>query len=209
MKRSSSDESLRMKMVVIGSESVGKTSLIKAYVPESPDSPVPIIPTVSIGCFQTMHEVAGRVVSLTICDTAGQERYQSVAPTFYRDANAAMAVFDVMSAPSLARVRVWLDELRATMPGDFLICVVANKIDLAHERPDERAVTTKEGKTLAAENSALYQETSALTKEGVDGAFGCLCEEFVRMERGREAQVVPVPHGVDLTAPDRPSDSCC
>jgi small GTP-binding protein len=194
-------------MVVIGSESVGKTSLIKAYMPDDP--PIPIVPTVSIGCFQAIHDVAGRAVILTICDTAGQERYQSVAPTFYRDAQAAMAVFDVMSAASLARVRIWLDELRATMPSDFLICVVANKIDLAHECSGDRAVTTEEGKTFAAENHALYQETSALTKEGVDGAFGCLCEEFVKMERGREAQVVPVSHGVDLTAPAPPKESCC
>jgi small GTP-binding protein len=194
---------VRMKIVVIGSENVGKTSLIQRYISEGqPELPTS---TLSIAFSQKKKVIGSQVVHLTICDTAGQERYQSVSANFYRDAQGALAVFDVTSPRSLDRARTWLDELRATMPADFLICIAANKID----EVQKRAVTTNDGKAFAAENGALYQETSAITGDGVEAAFGALCEEFVKLDNPREAQVVPAPLNIAAPAQRRMDGECC
>jgi small GTP-binding protein len=39
--------------------------------------------------------VSGVKAKLQIWDTAGQEKYRSVTPIYYRDAAAAICVFDV------------------------------------------------------------------------------------------------------------------
>jgi small GTP-binding protein len=174
-----------MKIVVIGSESVGKSSIINAYILEGNE--IPVTPTIQLAFSQKDVEVGDRLIHLEIRDTAGQERFQSVCPNFYRDDQGALVVFDVTSLPSFQRIRYWIDELSATMPDSFIVCVVGNKTD----RSDERIVTVDDGRRFASENDAFYQETSAITGRGIEAAFGKLCEKFVEMSKGREAMHIP------------------
>ena len=44
-------------------------------------------------------------------DTAGQERYASLAPLYYRGAAAAIIVYDVTSKSSFAKAKHWISEL--------------------------------------------------------------------------------------------------
>ena len=50
---------------------------------------------------------------LSFCrDTAGQERYASLAPLYYRGASAAIIVYDTTSSESFAKAKNWTTELR-------------------------------------------------------------------------------------------------
>lgn len=52
----------------------------------------------------------GRVL---VCrDTAGQERYQALAPLYYRGAHGAVVVYDVTQRDSLDKAQHWMGELR-------------------------------------------------------------------------------------------------
>ncbi len=44
-------------------------------------------------------------------DTAGQERYLSLAPLYYRGAHAACIVYDVTSEETFAKAKYWHGEL--------------------------------------------------------------------------------------------------
>ena len=105
-------------------------------------------------------------------DTAGQERYESLAPLYYRGANAAIVVFDLTSAPSFTRAAHWVGELRRNAantaaaaaassaaqqqqhPGVILV-LVGNKADLAGAAAGttagagRRAVSREEAQELA------------------------------------------------------------
>jgi len=50
----------------------------------------------------------GVTIKLQIWDTAGQEKYRSVTPIYYRDAAAAIIVFDVTSRLSLDDAQTWV-----------------------------------------------------------------------------------------------------
>lgn len=45
-------------------------------------------------------------------DTAGQERYQSLAPLYYRGAAAAVVVYDITSLESFQKAKHWVAELQ-------------------------------------------------------------------------------------------------
>ena len=79
-------------------------------------------------------------------DTAGQERYESLAPLYYRGAHAAAVVFDVGSERSFRRAQHWVGELRRNAAGQPLLVLVGNKADLPLE---ERAVEAEEARALA------------------------------------------------------------
>ena len=50
-------------------------------------------------------------------DTAGQERYASLAPLYYRGASAAAVVYDVTSVESFKKAKHWVTELQRNASG--------------------------------------------------------------------------------------------
>jgi hypothetical protein len=50
-------------------------------------------------------------------DTAGQERYLSLAPLYYRGAHAAAIVYAVDSRDSFEKARYWVDQLQKNASG--------------------------------------------------------------------------------------------
>jgi small GTP-binding protein len=78
--------SLEAKIVVLGSQGVGKTSLVNRYVKNAFAPPASM--TSTIGASFLTKRVAdidsSTVVRLQIWDTAGQERFRSISKLYYR-----------------------------------------------------------------------------------------------------------------------------
>lgn len=66
---------------------------------------------------------------MQIWDTAGQEKYRSIAPIYYREAKIALCVYDITSQRSYDVMKKWVEELQANGPKDIVLAVVGNKID--------------------------------------------------------------------------------
>lgn len=111
-------------------------------------------------------------VKLAIWDTAGQERFRTLTPSYYRDAQGAILVYDTNKRHTFQKLESWLNELDiyGTRPNMAKI-VVGNKIDV-----DRREVSREEGLRFAKKHQTIFVETSAKTAEGVGDAF----EEVVR-----------------------------
>ncbi len=52
-------------------------------------------------------------------DTAGQERYASLAPLYYRGAAAALVVFDITQEDTFEKAKYWVTELQKNTTGDL------------------------------------------------------------------------------------------
>jgi Ras-related protein Rab-18 len=64
-------------------------------------------------------------------DTAGQERFRTLTPTYYRNAQGAIIVYDVSRRQTFERVEQWLQELDAYVNRtDVVKMIVGNKTDL-------------------------------------------------------------------------------
>lgn len=69
-----------------------------------------------------------------IWDTAGQEKYHSLAPMYYRGAGAAIVVYDITKMHSFRTLKEWINELQTQGPQDIAIAIAGNKRDLESQR---------------------------------------------------------------------------
>uniref|UniRef100_A0A8I3ZZN3 RAB17, member RAS onco family n=1 Tax=Callithrix jacchus TaxID=9483 RepID=A0A8I3ZZN3_CALJA len=120
------------KLVLLGSGSVGKSSLALRYVKNDFKS---ILPTVGCAFFTKVVDLGTSSLKLEIWDTAGQEKYHSVCHLYFRGANAAVLVYDITRKDSFHKAQQWLKDLQKELqPGEVLVMLVGNKTDLSEER---------------------------------------------------------------------------
>ncbi|KAG0055440.1 hypothetical protein BGZ83_008579 [Gryganskiella cystojenkinii] len=175
---------LEAKVVILGSQGVGKTSLVVRYVQKTFSANC----TSTIGAsFMTKKLVVDNCkVRLQIWDTAGQERFRSMAPMYYRGANAAILVYDITSEESFKDMSSWVDELRKNMTEDLIIHVVGNKSDLAATKRTVPISRTEEyvARVLGAES--VVHEVSAKDDDGIEELFLQITRKLV--ERKQEIE---------------------
>lgn len=67
---------------------------------------------------------------VSVQDTAGQERFRTLTPSYYRGAQGVILVYDVCSQESFEGLEVWLNELDTyATKKDVVKMLVGNKID--------------------------------------------------------------------------------
>jgi Ras-related protein Rab-5C len=82
-----------------------------------------------------MESVATTKVLLNVWDTAGQEKYLSMMPLYYRSVGCVLLVLDITSPPSWEFAKRWVEcDLTGITPRPFVM-IAANKSDL---EPDPR-----------------------------------------------------------------------
>ncbi|KAM9227731.1 ras-related protein Rab-41 isoform 3-T3 [Leptosomus discolor] len=126
----------KFKLVFLGEQSVGKTSLITRFMYDSFDNTYQA--TIGIDFLSKTMYLEDRTIRLQLWDTAGQERFCSLIPSYIRDSAVAVIVFDITS--SLAwyqqvRLQLWdtagQERFRSLIPSyirDSTIAVVVYDI---------------------------------------------------------------------------------
>jgi small GTP-binding protein len=102
-----------------------------------------------------------------VWDTAGQEKYQSLAPLYYRGAIAAILVYDICNSPSYDALPKWLKRLQEVGPKGLIKIIVGNKCDLQ----EERQVMKETAELFSIKENCLYLEASARDNVNVEQIF--------------------------------------
>ncbi|XP_078446703.1 uncharacterized protein LOC144715627 isoform X3 [Wolffia australiana] len=122
---------LNFKLVLLGDGRVGKTSLVLKYVSnvfsEKQEA------TIQASYLAKRLVIEGVPITLAVWDTAGQERFHALGPIYYRDADAALLVYDITDMDSFIRVRKWVKELQQMASKPIVMAIAANKSDLVRE----------------------------------------------------------------------------
>ncbi|XP_077163440.1 ras-related protein Rab-6B-like isoform X1 [Paroedura picta] len=155
----------KFKLVFLGEQSVGKTSLITRFMYDSFDNTYQA--TIGIDFLSKTMYLEDRTVRLQLWDTAGQERFRSLIPSYIRDSTIAVVVYDITNLNSFQQTSKWIDDVRTERGSDVIIMLVGNKTDLA----DKRQITTEEGEQRAKEMNVMFIETSAKTGYNVKQLF--------------------------------------
>jgi Ras-related protein Rab-6A len=156
---------LKYKLVFLGDQSVGKTSIITRFLYDAFEWQYQA--TIGIDFLSKVMQLEDRTVRLQLWDTAGQERFRSLIPNYIRDSSAAIVVYDVASRTSFNNTMRWIESVRAERGDEVIIALVGNKADLA----DKREVSVEEGEMKARELKALFIEVSAKTGSNVKALF--------------------------------------
>ncbi len=149
-----------VKIVIMGEASVGKTNLLLRYTFDTFDDCQK--PTIGMDFLSKDLVIDKCNVKVQFWDTAGQEKYRSLASSYYRIANGAILVYDVTNKDSFKQISRWLEEIKNNTGKDLKVMLIGNKNDLI----DLREVSLDEGRALAEEKNLFFWETSA--KENTD-----------------------------------------
>jgi len=169
-RRSTSGASLaplaKYKLVFLGDQSVGKTSIITRFMYDNFDRHYQA--TIGIDFLSKTMYLEDRTVRLQLWDTAGQERFRSLIPSYIRDSSVAVVVYDVTNRASFLNTTKWVEDVRAERGNDVVICLVGNKTDLGN---DKRQISTEEGEEKAVNEGLLFMECSAKAGYNVKSLF--------------------------------------
>ncbi|KAJ5949839.1 Ras-like GTP-binding protein RYL2 [Penicillium verhagenii] len=155
--------SLEAKIVVLGAQGVGKTSLVHRYVRNSFNDNTTSTVGASFVTKRVLDTTSDTVVRLQIWDTAGQERFRSISRLYYRGAHACLLCYDITDENSFSEMAGWLRELRKNLgsEGDdetgappLVIHVVGTKSDIVAMEPSKRRVPFE--RTIAYVAEQLY-----------------------------------------------------
>ncbi|KAJ4820334.1 Ras-related protein [Rhynchospora pubera] len=166
----------KYKLVFLGDQSVGKTSIITRFMYDKFDSAYQ--PTIGIDFLSKTMYLEDRTVRLQLWDTAGQERFRSLIPSYIRDCSVAIIVYDVSDRQSFMHISKWVEEVHTQRRRNIIIVLVGNKNDLV----DQRQVSFEEGEVKAIEIGAIFTETSAKSGFNIKTLFRKVASTLPGME---------------------------
>eukprot|EP00698_Gefionella_okellyi_P009253 TRINITY_DN2339_c0_g1_i2.p1 TRINITY_DN2339_c0_g1~~TRINITY_DN2339_c0_g1_i2.p1 ORF type:complete len:349 (-),score=23.79 TRINITY_DN2339_c0_g1_i2:233-1216(-) len=151
------------KILLVGGEKVGKSSLIKRFSEDEFGDAY----HATIGIDFKMKHVAfdGGFLKLQLWDTAGQPRFRQITKSYYRTVQGIILVFDVTNRSSFEGVAAWFEEICGSAP-DAVKLLVGTKSDSA-----ERVVSFEQATGLARELKVPYLDVSSKTNDNVETAF--------------------------------------
>ena len=150
-----------IKLFTLGNYAVGKSSLINKFVKNTFSDFY--LPTIGFNCSTKIVTLPKeKNVQISFHDTAGQERYRSIAFNLIKSSHGAILVYDITKKETFNAIPKWIESVREQRGNDFPITLIGNKSDLK----DEREVEREEGENLAEKYGFSFFETSS--KEGTN-----------------------------------------
>ena len=144
-----------IKICSVGSYQVGKTSLIRRYAEGKFE--LDYIPTIGVDITTKLISVNQQPVKLLLMDTAGQEIFGKIRPTYYEGALGCLIVYDITRRGTFEELDRWIKEFRSVTGDKTSIIIIGNKIDLENQREIDK----EEGAEFADKKGLPFYECSA------------------------------------------------
>ncbi|KAI6356915.1 hypothetical protein MCOR25_007822 [Pyricularia grisea] len=140
-----------VKIILLGSHGVGKSSIVTRFIFDKYEADaLTRIPCDHLTKTFGIADVQGawaRYFKVSVADTAGQERFGTLSPQYYRWADGAVIVYDITNRKSYEEATgKWLEEARRYEGLRDCLVLVGNKLDLAETR---REVSSEEAVKFA------------------------------------------------------------
>ena len=171
------------KVLLLGNNDVGKSSLILRYVDQVWSDT--FVPTIGVDFKVKTLEIENKQIKMQIWDTAGQERFRNVISSYFRGSHGIFLIYDITNRDSFKNLENWLIEIEKNASQNVLKILIGNKSDLV----DDREIKTEEGQAFANRNGMKFMETSAKMNTNVNEAFETLAK--LMMEFNNEKKTLP------------------
>lgn len=115
----------------------------------------------------------GSVINVHIEDTCGQERFDSICESYYKDADGVLLVYDIANKKSFDRIKLYyVNKIKEKCKKGIPIILLGNKTDLE----EKREVSQQDAINLSIEQEYSFKETSCSKNENVADAFETIIE---------------------------------
>ncbi|CAL1536000.1 unnamed protein product, partial [Lymnaea stagnalis] len=167
-----------LKFAILGDKQVGKSSLLNRYTKD----------IFNYTYLQTREgvevtkviDIDGVRIQLSIVDSAGQYKMNSVVKSLYRDVHGILLVYDVTRKSTFESLQEWLAQIEMVNSYDPFVVIVGNKCDIE----SHRKVPLDYAESFAESKNLCLMESSAQTGQGVKEAFHQLilgmCQKKIR-----------------------------
>jgi small GTP-binding protein len=168
-----------VKIVVVGNANCGKTSIVRRYCCHEFSSNY----KATLGADFALKTINKEGVNykLQFWDIAGQERFGTMTSHYYRDAMAAIIVFDLTDQSSLTAVSKWKQDMdRKMTDSNIPLIILANKDDLIEGDEAYSYFNAELDKlALSYSNCIGYMYTSAYKNTGIQEAMTILIDKII------------------------------
>ena len=152
----------RHKIIFVGDAGVGKTTII-GRIMDNPFSDV-YEPSIGVDFMSKNIKFRGQNVKLQMWDTAGQEKYKGLIPSYVRNSSIVFLVYDITSKVSFDNIPKWINFIRTIENSTLVLC--GNKLDSSN-----REVNKQDAESLAQKEKISFFEVSAKTEENIKNMF--------------------------------------
>jgi len=196
---SNSESDLVYKILLLGDSEVGKSCFLMRYS----DNVFVENYISTIGLDYKLKFVqldSGETIKVQLWDTAGQDRYRTIAKNYYKGSHGILLLYDITKEKSFGNIREWIKTIKEEVYDNTIIFIIGNKID----KTEERVISTEQGKNLAEEYKLPFFEASAKSGENVDEIFKSLYKKIseVYIDIQKEG-------GTKLSTQHKKKKKCC
>ena len=158
-------EEIRYKLIVIGDELVGKTSILNRF--KSNQFNAIYEPTVGLEFQSIPILIDDQSVNLLLYDVSGHQKFRSLIPLYASDVNIILLIYDISKIESFNNIDKWFSFLNNINKNEVIFALVGNKSDLDYNRK----VIIEDAEKYAKEHNFIFQEVSAMNGDGIQELF--------------------------------------
>ena len=181
------DNEESIKVVLIGESGVGKTSIIAQFTKGIFNQDVMSTNGATFSTKIKDFKDEKKTLSFEIWDTAGQEKYRSLAKMFFKDAAVALLVYDITTKKSFDEIKsYWMNLVKENGPKKVIMYIVGNKNDLI----EQQQVKEEEVREYAENEKVSIWFTSAKTSNGIDELFEEIGKKYLSPDFTNNEEIV-------------------
>ncbi|XP_016659964.1 uncharacterized protein LOC100167988 isoform X3 [Acyrthosiphon pisum] len=153
--------SKKFKLIIVGHSNVGKSTIINHFCNGVYQD---TIPTTGVDFREIFVRFENKTIHLNIWDTAGTEKYRSLAQQYYRGAHGIFIVYDITDLNSSFKLDDWINDVKNFSDLNAVKILIGNKCDDTLNRK----VSVKEGQEIAKKYGFPFFEVSSKINVNID-----------------------------------------
>ena len=184
------NDEIEYKLILLGDTSVGKTCLFKkittgVFLDKNVSTVGIDRRTIDMKCeFDENGKKIEKNISISLTDTAGQERFKAITRSYYKGSDAAILIYDITDKKTFNHVKEWIESIQNSLGNlnnnNYIIFLMGTKIDLVESQKKEREVGEEEAKNKCKEFKIEWGGECS-NKTFTDEKFKEIFKEYVQI----------------------------
>ena len=165
--------SLSIKIIILGDQYTGKTSLMNKIISNTFYNTYSA--TIGVDYTNIKYDYEDKIYNFSLWDTSGQDKFSFLLQSYFASVSGAIIVYDITNIGSFNAVRKWIQKFRMVKDDmDLPILVISNKMDLESQRIVSRESLEK----LKHEFNVYILETSVKDNKNLNDIFKIFIDDI-------------------------------